>query len=247
MLISREKLLEGRVALVTGATGLLGSAIAEKLYNEGASVVLNYCNNDLRAEGLKQFGETYKADVNNYLQFKKMIEYIRNRYGYLDILINNYGPILYKDILSIDPDDFQKIILQNIMPVFHGCRLAGSAMMEQGRRGRIINIAAAGADEIKSKKKTAPYFIGKNAVIMLTRSFALEFAGYGITVNAVSPGIIEGADNPEAGSISGKFSDNMDERIKPDDISSIICFLCSDNAGTISGEDINISSGIKSL
>jgi NAD(P)-dependent dehydrogenase (short-subunit alcohol dehydrogenase family) len=247
MLISREKLLAGKIALVTGATGLLGGAIAERLYHEGVNVIHNYCNNDKRAEELKRFGETYKADVNDYLQFEKMIEYVRNKYGHLDILINNYGPILYRDILDIEPSDFQKIILRNIMPVFHGCKLAGNAMMEQGRRGRIINIAAAGADEIKPKKKTVPYFIGKNAVIMLTRSFALEFAPYGITVNAVSPGIIEGLDNPEAGSRSGKFSGNMNERIKPDDISSIICFLCSENAGTISGEDINISSGIQSV
>jgi len=247
MLIRQEELLEGKVALVTGATGLLGSAIAERLYHKGVNVILNYCNNDKRAQELHIFGETYKADVNDYLQFENMIGYVRNKYGHLDILINNYGSILYKDILDIEPGDFQKIILQNIMPVFHGCRLAGNAMMEQGRWGRIINIAAAGADEIKPKKKTTPYFIGKNAVIMLTRSFALEYASYGITVNAVSPGIIEGADNPEAGSRSGKFSGPMNGRIKPDDISSIICFLCSDNAGTISGEDINISSGIQSL
>jgi NAD(P)-dependent dehydrogenase (short-subunit alcohol dehydrogenase family) len=240
MLINQEKLLAGKVALVTGATGLLGSGIVQKLYNEGADVILNYCNNDKRAEELKQFGEIYKADVNDHLQFENMIEYVQKKFGHLDILVNNYGPILYKDILDIEPDDFQKIILQNIMPVFHGCRLAGNAMKKQGRQGRIINIAAAGADEIKPKKKTVPYFIGKNAVIMLTRSFALEFAPFGITVNAVSPGIIKGSDNPEAGSISGIFSGTLNERIKADDISLIICFLCSDNAGTISGEDINI-------
>jgi NAD(P)-dependent dehydrogenase (short-subunit alcohol dehydrogenase family) len=240
MLINQEKLLAGKVALVTGATGLLGNGIVQKLYNEGADVILNYCNNDKRAAELKQYGEIHKADVNDYLQFENMIEYVQKKYGHLDILINNYGPIIYKDILDIEPDDFQKIILQNIMPVFHGCRLAGKAMREQGRQGRIINIAAAGSDEIKPKKKTVPYFIGKNAVIMLTRSFALEFAPFGITVNAVSPGIIEGSDNPEAGSRSGIFSGTLNERIKADDISLIICFLCSDNAGAISGEDINI-------
>jgi glucose 1-dehydrogenase len=240
MPINQEKLLAGKVALVTGATGLLGSGIAQRFNNEGADVILNYCNNDKRAAELKQYGEIHKADVNDYPQFENMIEYVQKKYGHLDILVNNYGPIIYKDILDIEPGDFQKIILQNIMPVFHGCRLAGKAMKEQGRQGRIINIAAAGADEIKPKKKTVPYFIGKNAVIMLTRSFALEFAPFGITVNAVSPGIIKGSDNPEAGSRSGIFSGTLNERIKADDISKIICFLCSDNAGTISGEDINV-------
>lgn len=241
MTANKERPLEGKTALITGATGLLGAAIAERFHSEGVKVILNYFRDDKRAEQFKRFGEIYKADINDVHQFEKMIGYVRGKYGRLDILINNYGPILYKDMMEIETTDFQRIMLENIMPVFNGCRLAGGMMKEQEGQGRIINIAAAGAEELKPKKKTMPYFIGKNAVIMLTRSFAQEYAPYGITVNAVSPGIIEGSHDAEAGSINGKFSGDMNMKIESEDIASVICFLCSDEAGSVSGQNINVS------
>jgi NAD(P)-dependent dehydrogenase (short-subunit alcohol dehydrogenase family) len=242
---SQASLLEGKVALITGGTGLLGNAIAGGLFNAGAKVILNYFHDGKRAESLSRIGEIYKADVNDSSQFEKMIEYVKLNYGQIDILINNYGPILYKNIINLEKEEFQRIALQNMLPVFNGCRSAGKAMIEQGFGGRIINIAAAGADEIKPKKKTVPYFIGKNAVIMLTRTFAREFAPFGITVNAVSPGIIKGAKNPEEGSISGNFKEPIGERISPDKITSLILFLCSDEAGQITGENITIAAGMQ--
>lgn len=224
---------------------MLGSAIAEAFHNAGAKVVLNYFNDKNRADSLSSLGELYRADINEYDQFQKMIEHVKRAYGHIDILVNNYGPILYKDLLDLEKEEFERITVQNIIPVFNGCRIAGKAMIEQETGGTIINIAAAGADEIKPKKKTVPYFIGKNAVVMLTRSFAREFAPYGITVNAVSPGILEGSVNPEAGSISGSFSGNMSGRIAPEKIAGLILFLSSEDARHITGQNIAMAAGME--
>lgn len=235
--------IKDRVALITGATGLLGSAIAADLRKSGVKVILNYFHNDSKAQSFSETGEPYKADINDQNQFFRMMEDIRKRYGRLDILVNNFGPIIYKALMEIPSEDFQAVLLSNIMPVFNGSRFAGKIMMEQGGGGRIINIAAAGADEIRAKRKTTPYFIGKNAVVMLTKSFALEFAPYGITVNSVSPGIIAGAVNPEEGSMNGCFSEPMKERVSPGEVAAAVAFLCSDEARHITGENITVGAG----
>jgi NAD(P)-dependent dehydrogenase (short-subunit alcohol dehydrogenase family) len=241
--------LKGKVALVTGSARGIGRTIAWNLAEEGANLIINYLNKREEALSLvTNIGHrgghaiALQANVSSPEGAERLIRETGETFGRIDILVNNVGPFLDADLAEVSVGDWQYILATNL----HSCFFCSNFVLEYMRRqhwGRIINIAVAGAHHLKARHRIVPYAIAKTGVLILSKSLAQAEAKNGITVNAVSPGMISKGDLSES---------DQAEQIKripastlgtPDDIYSIICFLCSDKASYITGANIIVSGG----
>ena len=227
--------LENKVALVTGSAKGLGKALALELARSGAAVIINYLRSEKEAETtLKEAKELSKgsikirADVTDEKEVRMMFNEIREKFGRLNILVNNVGDFIYKPISEVSSGDFRHVIENNLFSAFYCCK---SALPVMKNYGRIINIGCMGCDRVTIRKMTAPYYIAKTGLWMLTKSLALE-TKKGITVNMVSPGVLESSVvKPQA------------EIIRFSDISNAVMFLLSENSDKINGANIEASGG----
>jgi len=243
--------MPGAVALVTGGTRGIGKAIAHSLLKKGIRVYMNFSAdveaaeaalNGLKAEGLS--AEIMQADVSDQEQVNKMIEAIVQKEGSLDILVNNAG-IIRDGFLMLMPDvNWHKVIDVNLNSVFYSSKAVLRPMIGN-RWGRIINVISPSA--LMGRAGQTNYAASKGGVLSFTRSLAREVGRYGITVNAVSPGVI-----------ATELTRNMDEKIKkefiamipagrfgtPEEVAQAVSFLASDEAGYITGEYISVDGGL---
>lgn len=240
------KPLQDKVALVTGSSRGIGRAIALGLAEEGAKVVVNYLLNRDLAEGVvMEINErggmaiAIQGDVTRVKDVEELVEGALKEFGKIDILINNVGPILYKALSEITPDEWSKIIDGNLTSIFYCSRVALKGMREKGW-GRIVNTAYAGAQFINAKGSIVPYAIAKTGVLILTKSMAKEEARHGITVNCISPGIIENG-SPHNKALGEKIP--VGRMGAPEDVVRVVSFLVSDEADYITGADIVVSGG----
>ncbi len=241
--------LKNRVALVTGSSDGIGKCILKELSNAGCKVIVNY-NKDkesaLKLEGKlkerKREVMVCEADVADYNQVKRMFNIIKSEWKGVDILVNNVGDFMMKGNLEYTPQEWKKMIDSNLNSAYYCCKEAIPYMIEQGY-GRIINIAVATADRIHSVSSTLPYTIAKTGILILTRSLAKELAEFNITINAISPGIVD----------NGKLTENMKETLKmkipsgeigkPENIAGVVLFLVSPGSEYINGTNIIVSGG----
>lgn len=243
------KPLSGKVALVTGASKGLGKGIAKSLAEQGAKIVINYRKSKQNAlevvEDIKQTGGTaiaIKADATQQDQVQQMFEDIQKQFGPVDILINNVGDFMLKSISDTTHEEWHNIINSNLHSVFNCCQAALSDMKEN-KWGRIVNIGLVNANKIQAFNQTTPYAIAKAGVLTLSKSLSVENAQFGITINVVSPGLMD----------NGSLAENQKlEMIKSvpgrrlgtaDDLSGVINFLVSEQATYITGADIAVSGG----
>ena len=187
--------MEGKVAVVTGASRGIGKAIAVKLASKGATVVINYNGSRERAEEVKNEVESaggkaviIQCNVADFDACKEFIETVIKEQGRIDILVNNAG--ITKDglLMKMSEEDFDKVLDTNLKGTFHTIRAALRQMIRQ-RSGRIINMASVVG--VSGNAGQANYAASKAGVIGLTKTAAREVASRGITVNAVAPGFIE--------------------------------------------------------
>ena len=252
--------LDGKVALITGAAGGIGQAIARRLAREGAHVALA----DIRTEPLDDIARTVEShnrkalkvavDVTQTDQVAQMVQAVVNSFGRIDIFFNNAGIIRVQNFLEVTETEWDQVIDVNLKGVFL-CGQAVAKHMVERQCGKIINTASLAAD--RGRPEIAAYAASKTAVVSLTRSMALDLADQGFTVNALAPGIVDTdmwafIDN-EMGKLWGRQKgDSMQRRVgtvplkraaTADEVANVGFFLASDEADYITGQTMYIDGG----
>lgn len=244
-------MLEGKIALVTGASRGIGRQIALTLGAKGAAVIVNYNGSAAKAEDvvneIKAAGGKAEAVQCNVAKFEScgsMLAEVVEKYGRLDILVNNAGITRDNLLMKMSEEDFDAVISTNLKGVFNCIKHISRQMLKQ-RAGRIINISSVSG--VLGNAGQANYCAAKAGVIGLTKSAARELASRGITVNAVAPGFIV-TDMTDVLSDSVKAS--IIEQIpmkklgETADIAEAVAFLASDEAKYITGQVLSIDGGM---
>ena len=230
------------VALVTGGAKGLGRSISLYLAKKGYLVVINYLNSEKEAnetlDQVKKFSSesiSICADVTDEKQVSKMFETIDREFGRLDVLINNVGNFIYKPIPQTSVSEFNEVISNNLSSVFI-CSKYAIELMKKNKFGRIISFGSCGADRMLVRKFTTPYYISKTGVLLLTKALSSEVAPFGITVNAISPGILESS------VIKHKSPSGRDAKF--DDIINAVDFLLKAESDYVNGANIEVAGGL---
>lgn len=246
--------LSGKTALVTGAGRGIGAAIAKKLADKGATVIINYSGNDkaaqdtlndIAADGNK--AEIYKCNVADYEEVEQMIQYVEQKYKKIDILINNAGITRDGLIMRMSEKDFDDVIDVNLKGTFNCIRHVARQMIKQ-RCGRIVNMSSVVG--IAGNAGQVNYAASKAGVIGITKSAAKELAARGITVNAIAPGYI---DTDMTRVLSDDIKDGIVSQIplkrmgQVSDIADAAAFLVSDRASYITGQVLSVDGGMNML
>ena len=244
-------MLEGKVALITGAAKGIGRAIALAMAAEKATVVINYNGSKERAEqvleevkALGADGCVYQCNVADTADTDAMIKEIIKTYGHLDILVNNAGITRDNLIMKMPEEDFDAVINANLKGCFNTIKAVSRQMLRQ-RSGRIINITSVSG--ILGNAGQANYSASKAGIIGMTKSAARELASRGITVNAVAPGFVH-TEMTEVLSDSVKEAATAQIPLKTfgetKDIAYAVAFLASDEARYITGQVLCVDGGM---
>ena len=243
--------LNGKVALVTGASRGIGAAIASKLASLGCDVAINYAGNIQKAEetlnAVKAYGvnaQIYQANVANYEEVEAMTKQIIKDFGHLDIIINNAGITSDNLMMRMDQDSFDSVIDVNLKGTWNVFKSITRPILKQ-RSGVIINLSSVVG--INGNVGQVNYAASKAGVIGLTKSLAKEFASRNIRVNAVAPGYVKS-------DMTAKLSEEITEKVleniplgqlgEVEDIANAVAFLVSDEARYITGQVLVVDGGM---
>lgn len=241
--------LNGKTALVTGASRGIGRAIALRLAEDGANVAVIYAGSADKAEAvvneimaLGVNAKAYRCNVADSAAVNETVKAVTNDLGKIDILVNNAGITRDGLMLRMKDENFDAVLDTNLKGAFNMIRACYSGFIRK-KSGRIINISSVSG--IMGNAGQANYSASKAGVIGLTKSVARELASRGITCNAVAPGFIQtdmtenlGDNNPLLNSIPlGRMG-------KPEDIAAAVAFLASDSAAYITGEVLKVDGGL---
>lgn len=249
--------LDSKVALVTGAGGGLGAEMALRLAKEGASVVLSDINEQLAKEAALGLQKDYDADyvaadVSKKADATKMVDYVIERFGKIDILINNAGGSLNtpKYLEDIQEEHWDKVLNVNLKGTFLVSQAAVKHMKEQGN-GKIINLASIGG-RTASLVTGVPYAAAKGGVVSFTRRLANEVGAYGINVNAIAPGLIisgermhrvfyeESSEKEQEKTLNDIPLKELGEKA---DVANVAVFLASDDSKYMTGTVLDVNGG----
>lgn len=242
--------LAGKVAIVTGASRGIGRAIALKLAGNGASIIVNYAGNAQKAqqtvEEIKVLGveaHPIQADVSKISEIKKLFDQTIKQFGKVDILVNNAGINIYKPIIEVTEEDFDKIFDINVKGTYFACQQAALRMADSGR---IINFSS--STTAMMLPTYSAYVATKGAVEQMTRVLAKELGSKGITVNVVSPGptdteLFREGKSEEAINRFAQMA-ALGRLGQVQDIADVVAFLASDDARWITGQNIRVNGGI---
>jgi 3-oxoacyl-[acyl-carrier protein] reductase len=241
--------LEGKVALVTGASRGIGRAIAESLAAAGATTVVNYARSAEAAAAVVDTIEAaggrawaHGADVAEEEQVEAMVKAVLEREGRLDVLVNNAGITRDGLLMRMKTADWRSVIDLNLTGVFL-CTRAVSRPMLKARSGRIVNITSVVG--LMGNPGQANYSAAKAGVIGLTRSTAAEFASRGITVNAVAPGFIATEMTKDLDTAKILAAIPLGRLGEPEDVAGVVRFLAADPAAAyITGQVIAVDGGM---
>lgn len=244
-------MLEGKTAIVTGASRGIGRAIAKKLAGQGAFVVINYNGSEEKArQAQKEIQEAcgaasvYPCDVADYGQCEKFIQDVIKERGRLDILVNNAGITRDGLLMKMSEEDFDRVLDVNLKGAFNTIRFASRQMLKQ-RSGRIINMSSVSG--VAGNAGQANYAASKAGLIGLTKAAARELASRGITVNAIAPGFIE-TDMTDA--LPEKVKEAATAQIplgrfgKAEHVAAAAAFLASEEAAYITGQTLHVDGGM---
>ena len=243
-------LLEGKVALITGASKGIGRAIAERFVQEGARVAFTYLSSVERGQALEaelsKNGEAagFRSDASSGVQAEQLIEDVVARFGQIDIVVNNAGITRDTLLLRMSEEDFDLVLSTNLKSVFNTTKHVQRHFLKQ-RSGSIINISSIVG--LKGNAGQSNYAASKAGIIGFTKSVALELGSRGIRCNAIAPGFIE-----------TEMTDVLDPKVvqswrdaiplkrggSPEDVANACVFLASDLSSYISGQVLQVDGGL---
>jgi len=235
--------LSGRTALVTGSARGLGRAFALALARNGASVAVHYHSSEAAAhataEEAREAGAAdavpVQGDVTHPETVDELFADVEENLGSVDVLVNNVGDFAPAHWRDLSYDDWIRVMHTNYTATYLTCKRALPGMESEGW-GRIVNVGYASGEKGLVSPKNFPYFAAKTGVLMFTRMLAADTQDDGITVNAVSPYVVENSD---------EFPDDL-PRGRPadyEDVTQAMLFFCDEDSGYISGENIEVDGG----
>ncbi len=246
--------LQGKVAIVTGASSGIGQGIAVRLGREGAKVVVDYVGQAQGAEdtagAIRDAGseaDTVQADVTSIEAMQKLVETAWSRFGSADILVNNAGMEKKSAFWDTTEDDYDKVMAVNLRGPFFLSQAFVRRLRDTKKPGRIVNISSVHEDMVFPGFAT--YCCSKGGLRMLMRDLAVELGSLGITVNNVAPGAIATPinkalleDKPKLDALLANIP--LGRLGTPEDVAGLVAFLVSDDAAYISGSTFVVDGGL---
>jgi 3-oxoacyl-[acyl-carrier protein] reductase len=242
--------LRDRVALITGGSRGIGRGIAVRLARDGARVAIAYRSNKVAAQQTLRQLQTSGADcvavetdITDADRADQLLRTVADRFGRIDVLVNNVGDFRWGTLAESPLEDWQNIFSSNLMSVVYISR-AALPHMRRGRWGRIINLGAVGAERAFGQAKISAYAAAKAAVVALSRSLALEEAKNGITVNVVNPSSIDEKElslNEARRMRDARFPIGRPPTVE--DVAAAVSFFASEEAEYVTGQVVNVSGG----
>lgn len=252
--------LTGKTAIVTGGAMGIGRAIAERLAEAGANVMITDIDHDVAMQAAGEIcaaggiAEAMHADAASPEDAEKAVQAVKTRFGGLDILVNNAAIFPFAPMMQMTTGMWDRVLNLNLRGAFFWSQTAAKAMIEHGKGGRIVNIAS--VDGLHPTGGLAHYDASKGGLIMLTKSMAVELAPHGILVNAIAPGAVNtpGAaaaalPPPESGVKVEDYASGFLQRIplrrtgEPDEIARAVLFLASEACSYMTGALIVVDGG----
>jgi NAD(P)-dependent dehydrogenase (short-subunit alcohol dehydrogenase family) len=237
---------------VTGAGRNIGEAIARAYAAEGALVAVV----DLIAERAQAVAESINADrpeaavslacdVTSSAQVEAMVTQVLERWGRIDVLVNNVGVVDRKNVLELDEADWDRVINISLKSVFLCSKFAARAMVDAGNGGRIVNIGSSSGH--RGRGDATAYPSAKAGVLNLTRSLAVQLAPHGIRVNSITPNRVATEVGPGEKPRVWEINNLIGRQIRPQDVARAAVFLASDDADAINGIDLLVEGGVLAM